>query len=110
MRTGAFVIHLMWHDLCDTPDFIIKTIMRCIWSFAPNPAANLHCNNLVTRIVWHIDILDTNINSRLQTSSSQSELSLSTIGNFLINCYTKYQSPSALRTTPTEWNRLSVHQ
>ena len=45
--------------------------MKCMRSFAPNPTVKVHCNNLVTGIVRHIDIFHMYINSWFQSGKSQ---------------------------------------
>ena len=45
--------------------------MKCMRSFAPNPTVKVHCNNLVTGIVRHINIFHMYINSWFQSGKSQ---------------------------------------
>ncbi len=57
--------------------------MKGVWTLAPNPTVEVHCNNFVARIVWHINIFNMDINSWVNSCESLSDFPLGVICNFL---------------------------
>lgn len=73
----------MWHNLSSALYFVIRATVERMWALTPYPPVKVHSNNLITGVIWYINIINMHINSWFKSCECLSYFPLSAIGNFL---------------------------